>query len=163
MFPLVAVPVIGQTGQRLFFVVPDMEPAPCAVGRYGRYRVAIAQRFRCRHLPRCECRLILHRLVLSNNAGAFLLPHHPRAEPRSLRCLAMDINQDILQVRLLGGVFDPLARCQPHRGSTSTPVPLPPVVAAVCLQRRRPSLHGARRAGEYDAPGGSTTFPPRRR
>ena len=101
MFPLVAVPVIDQIGQSLFFVVPDMETASCVVSRYGRCRVAIAQRFRCRYLPRCECRLILHCLVLSNNAGAFLLPHHPRAEPRSLRSIAMDMDQNIFQVGLL--------------------------------------------------------------
>ena len=54
MFPLVAVPVIDQTGQRLFFVVPDMKPAPCVVSRYGRCRVAIAQRFRCSASDTCH-------------------------------------------------------------------------------------------------------------
>ena len=101
MFPLVAVPVINQTGQRLFFVVPDMEPVPCVVSRYGRCRVAIAQRFRRRHLPRCEYRLIHHLIVFSKNAGAFLPSHHPRAEPRSFWILAMNMDQNIFQVGLL--------------------------------------------------------------
>ena len=34
--PLVAVPVIDQTGQRLFFIVPDMEPSTQVMGCNGR-------------------------------------------------------------------------------------------------------------------------------
>ena len=42
--PLVAVPIVDQTGQRLFFVIPDMEP-PTQVERCnGRCRIAVAQR-----------------------------------------------------------------------------------------------------------------------
>ena len=99
--PLVAIPVINQTGQRLFFIISDMEPASCVMSRDGRYRIAIAQGLRRGNLPRRELGLLSHGLVVAKNFGAFLLSHQFRAEPRCLRRLAMDMNQDILRVRFL--------------------------------------------------------------
>ena len=52
-------------------------------------------------LPRRKYKFSLHVLVIGKNAGAPLLCHRIRQEPRRLGCLALDMGQDILQVRLL--------------------------------------------------------------
>ena len=62
--PLVAVPVIDQTGQRLFFVVPDMEPSTQVMGCNGRCRIAVAQRLGSSDLPRRKYKFSLHVLVV---------------------------------------------------------------------------------------------------
>ena len=99
--PLVAVPVVDQTGQRLFFIVTDMEP-PTEVERCnGRCRIPVAQRLGGSDLPRRKYKFPLHVLVIRKNAGAPLLCHRIRQEPCPLRCLALDMGQDILQVRFL--------------------------------------------------------------
>ena len=73
MFPLVAVPVVDKSGQRLFFIVPDMEP-PTQVKRCnGRCRIAVAQRLGHSDLPRRKYQSSLHVLVVGKNAGASLL------------------------------------------------------------------------------------------
>ena len=137
MFPLVAVPVIDQTGQRLFFVIPDMEPPTQVIGCNGRRRIAVAQRLGCSDLPRRKYQFPLHVLVIVKNAGAPLLSHRIRHEPRRLGCLALDMCQDILEVRLL-----PPYAVHPHAANGVTDQPQP-----------RPRLNGLlllRVAREYD-------------
>ena len=118
--PLVAVPVIDQTGQRVFFIIPDMEPPPCVMGRDGRCRISIAQRFRRGNLPRRELGFLSHGLVIAKIFGAFLLSHKPCPEPRCLRRLTMDMNQDILDVRLL-----PTDAVHPHAANGVADQPQP--------------------------------------
>ena len=99
--PLVAVPAIDQIRQRLFFIVPDMEPSTQVMGCNGRCRIAVAQRLGSSDLPRRKYKFSLHVLVVRKNTGAPLLCRRIRQEPRRLGCLALDMGQDILQVRLL--------------------------------------------------------------
>ena len=99
--PPVTVPVVDQAGQGVGLVMADMEPPPGMMGRDGGGRIAVAQRRRRRHLPRGEGRLVRHRLVIADNAVAFRPAHEPGPDPCRCRRLAMDMDQDILQVGLL--------------------------------------------------------------
>ena len=78
-----------------------MEPPTQMMGCNGRCRIAVAQRLRRGNLPRRKPWFILHCFVVAKNACAFLLSHQSRAEPRCLRRLTMDMDQDILDIRLL--------------------------------------------------------------
>ena len=71
------------------------------MGRDGRCGISIAQRLRRGNLPRRKYKFSLHGLVVRKNAGAPLLCHRIRQQPRRLGCLTLDMGQDILQVRLL--------------------------------------------------------------
>ena len=99
--PLVAVPSIDQPGQRLFFIVPDMEPPTQVIRCNGRRSIAVAQRLGRSDLPGRKYKFPLHVLVVRKNTGAPLLFHRIRQEPRPLGRLTLDMGQDILQVRLL--------------------------------------------------------------
>ena len=99
-----------------------MEP-PTQVERCnGRCRIAVAQSLGGSDLPRRKYEFSLHVLVVGKNAGAPLFCHRTRQEPRRLGCLALDMGQDILQVRLLA----PYA-VHPHaaNGVTGQPQPRP--------------------------------------
>ena len=88
-------------------------------------------------LPRRKYKFSLHVLVVRKNTGAPLLCHRTCQEPRRLGCLALDMGQDILQVRLLA----PYA-VHPHAANRIADQPQP-----------RPSLNGLlllRVAREYD-------------
>ena len=81
--------------------------------------------------------LPLHVLVIVKNAGAPLFFHRTRHEARRLGCLALDMCQDILQVRLL-----PPYAVHPHAANRIADQPQP-----------RPRLNGLlllRVAREYD-------------
>ena len=157
--PLVAVPVIDQTGQRLFFVVPDMEPPTQVMRCNGRRRIAVAQRLGRSDLPRRKYKFSLHVLVVGKNAGAPLLCHRIRQQPRRLGCLALDMGQDILQVRLLA----PYA-VHPDTANRIADQPQPRsrlnglLLLGVAREDDLRSM-ALGEPGECDAPGGSTASP----
>ena len=83
-------------------------------------RIAVAQRLGSSDLPRRKYKFSLHVLVVRKNFGAPLLCHRIRQEPRPLGCLALDMGQDILQVRFLA----PYA-VHPHAANGVTDQPQP--------------------------------------
>ena len=113
VLPRVAVPRVHQRRQRPLLVVGEMQPAPLAPGLDRRRRVAVPQRLRDFHLPGREGGLFLHRLVVREDTGAFAVRHQAGPEARRRRGLPVDVDQDVLEVRLLAP--DAVDADAPHR------------------------------------------------
>ena len=96
-----ALPVVHQTGERLLLVVAEMEPVAEMPRLDGLLRFSIAERFRDRHLPRREHGLAVHGLVVGEDGIPFLRVRETGPESRLFRCLLVDVDEDVLQVRLL--------------------------------------------------------------
>ena len=97
----VAIPVVHEGGERPLLVVVETEPSALVPGFDGFCRLAVPQSLRRRNLPGREHGFSFHRLVVREDAGALVVPHQTRPEPRGLRRLPVHMDEDVFQIGFL--------------------------------------------------------------